>query len=141
ALTAYLPGVTPGQFAQYSVLKDSCHSSISQLCPSLGTSLNDTTYAAVQVVGVAGPAVTLELISIFKNGTGAHEAAIVNVAAGTSDITVVSQSVSDYFLLAGGLQAPDPIWNTPLARSLTATSSEMILGEMRTVNFLNFSVS
>jgi hypothetical protein len=103
--------------------------------------LNDTAYAAVEVVGVSGPTVTLELISIYKNGTGAHEVAIVNVATGTSNVTVVSQSVNDYLLLAGGLQAPDPIWDTPSARSLTATSSEMVLGEMRTVNFLNFSVS
>ena len=141
AVTAYLPAVVPGQFAQYNVLKDSCHSSIPQICQSLGTSLNDTTYSAVQVVGVSGPAVTLELISIFKNGTGSHEAAIVNVATGTSNVTVFSQGVNDYFLLAGSLQAPDQIWNTPSARTITATSNEMVLGEMRTVNFLNFSVS
>jgi len=141
AVTAYLPAVTPGQFAQYKVLKDSCHSSIPQICQSLATSLNDTTYAAVQVVGVSGPTVILELISIFKNGTGSHEAAIVNVATGTSNVTIFFQSVSDYFLLAGGLQAPDHIWNTTSARTLTTTSNEVILGEMRTVNFLNFSMS
>jgi len=142
ALTpTYLPGVLAGQFAQYNVLKDSCKSSTHQICQSLATSLNDTTYAAVKVVGVSGPTVTLELISIFKNGTGSHEAAIVNVATGTSNVTVFSQGVNDYFLLAGGLRAPDRIWNTSSARTLTSTSNEMVLGEMRTVNFLNFSVS
>ncbi len=142
ALTpTYLPGVLAGQFAQYNVLKDSCKSSTHQICQSLATSLNDTTYAAVKVVGVSGPTVTLELISIFKNGTGSHEAAIVNVATGTSNVTVFSQGVNNYFLLAGGLRAPDRIWNTSSARTLTSTSNEMVLGEMRTVNFLNFSVS
>jgi hypothetical protein len=131
----------PGQFAQYKVLKDSCTSSIPQLCQSVGTNLNDTKYAAVQVIGVSGPAVTLELISIFANGTGVDEGASVNVASGTSNVTVFSQGAGDYFLLAGSLQAPDQIWSTASARSLTATSSEMILGEIRTVNFLNFSVS
>ncbi len=71
-----------GQFAQYKVLKDSCQSSIPGLCQQFETSLNDTTYAAVQVVEVSGPAITLELISIYKNGTGAHQGAVVNVANG-----------------------------------------------------------
>ena len=85
--------------------------------------------------------VTLELISIYKNGTGAHEGAMVNTATGTSNVTIFSQVVNDYFLLAGNLQAPDQIWATTSARSLTATGNEMVLGQMRTVNFLNFSVS
>jgi len=131
----------PGQFAQYKVLKDSCQSSIPQLCQQFETSVNDTTYAAVQVVGVSGPVVSLELISIYKNGTAAHDGASVNVATGTSNVTVFSQRVGDYFLLAGNLKAPDQIWSTTSARSLSATSNEMVLGEMRTVNFLNFSVS
>src|SRR6266571_5668545 len=95
----------------------------------------------VQVFDPPNLTVTLELISIFKNGTGSHEAAIVNVATGTSNVTVFSQSVNDYFLLAGGLRPPDRIWNTSSARTLTSTSNEMVLGKMRTVNFLNFSVS
>jgi hypothetical protein len=140
AATSYLPAVSIGQFAQYKVLKDFCHSSIPQICQSF-EGLNDTTYAAVQVVGKSGPAVTLELISIFKNGTGAHRGAIVNVETGTSNVTAFSRSVSDYFLLAGNLQALDQIWKTPTAPRLNATSDEIILGGMRTVNFLNFSVS
>jgi hypothetical protein len=141
AVTSYLPNVNPGQFAQYKVLKDSCHSSIPQICQQFGTSLNDTTYAAAQVVGKSGPAVTLQLLSIFKNGTGAHQGAIVNVDTGTSNVTAFSRSVSDYFLLAGNLQFPDQIWNTASAPSFNKTSSEIVLGKMRTVNFLNFSVS
>ena len=141
AVTAYLPSVTPGQFAQYKVLKDSCHSSILQICQSLGTSLNDTTYAAVQVVGVSGTAVTLQLVSIFKNGTGEHAGALVDVATGVSNVPAFSLGARDYFLLAGALAAPDKIWNTLSAPTLNKTINEMVLGASRSVNFLNYSMS
>jgi hypothetical protein len=84
--------------------------------------------------------VTLELISIYKNGTGSHRGAIVDVETGTSNVTAFSRTVSDYFLLAGNLQALEKIWNTPTAPHFNTTSSEIVLGRMRTVNFLNFSV-
>ena len=131
----------PGQFAQYKVLKDSCQSSLSGLCQSFETNLNDTTYAANQVVGVSGTAVTLELISIYRNGTGAHVGAIVDVATGTSNVTAFSLKPGDYFVLAGSLQAQDQIWGTSTAPQFNTTSSEMVLGEMRTVNHLNVSMS
>jgi hypothetical protein len=137
---SYLPAATPGQFAQYKVLKDSCQSLIPQICKSLGTSLNETTYAAVQVVSISGPAVTLELISIFKNGTSAHEGALVNVATGASNVTAFSLAANDYFLLSGGLEYPNQLWNTPSAPSINKTINEMILGSSRNVNFLNYSM-
>jgi hypothetical protein len=142
AVTSYLPNVNLGQFAQYKVLKDSCHSSISSVCQSFGTSLNslnDTTYDAVQVLGVSGPAVTLQLISIFKNGTGAHTGALVNVATGASNITAFSLGARDYFLLAGGLAAPEQLWSTLSAPTFNKTINEMVLGSPRNVNFLNYS--
>jgi hypothetical protein len=137
----YVPAVVAGQFAQYKVLKDSCQSSIPGLCQQFETSLNDTTYAAVQVVEVSGPAITLELISIYKNGTGAHQGAVVNVATGTSNVTAFTLSTSDYFVLAGNLQAPEQLWNTPAAPTFNTTSNTVVLGEMRTVNHLNISMS
>ena len=130
----------PGQFTQYKVLKDSCKSSIPQFCQSFGTSLNDTTYAATQIVGVSGPSVTLQLITIYKNGTGAHAGGLVNVATGASNITAFSTSTRDYFVLAGSLEAPDQIWNTLSAPTLNKTVNEIVLGSPRNVNFLNYSV-
>jgi len=94
------------------------------------------------VVGVSGPAVTLELTSIYKNGTGAHAGAIVNVATGTSNVTAFSLGEKvDYFVLAGNLQAGNQTWDTPSAPRFNTTSSETVLGEMRTVNHLNVSMS
>ncbi len=140
AVPAYLPAVMPGQFTQYKVLKDSCKSSIPQICQSFRTSLNDTTYAATQIVGVSGPSVTLQLITIYKNGTGAHMGGLVNVATGASNITAFSTSTRDYFVLAGSLEAPDQIWNTLSAPTLNKTVNEIVLGSPRNVNFLNYSV-
>jgi hypothetical protein len=144
---SYLPAVAPGQFAQYKVLKDSCQSLIPQVCTLLWTNLNDTSYTAVQVVGVSTPSppsVTLQLLSIFKNGTGAHRGALVNVATGASNVTLssiaaLSLGSNDYFLLAGGLVAPNQIWNTASAPKLNKTINEVILGSSRKVNFLNYS--
>src|SRR5207249_5786558 len=130
----------PGQFAQYKVLKDSCQSSIPGICQSLATNLNDTAYAAVQMVGASGPSVTIQLISIYKNGTGARVGGLVNVATGASNITAFTLSTSDYFLLAGGLEAPNQIWNTLSAPSFNKTVNEMVLGSPRNVNFLNYSL-
>ena len=140
AVTVYIPGVTAGQFARYEVLKDSCQSSIPQICQSFGTSLNDTTYAATQIVGVSGPSVTLQLITIYKNGTGAKAGGLVNVATGASNITAFSTGTRDYFVLAGGLEAPDKIWNTLSAPTLNRTANEIVLGSARNVNFLNYSL-
>ena len=140
AVTAYLPAAMPGQFAQYKVLKDSCQSSIPGICQSLATNLNDTAYAAVQMVGASGPSVTIQLISIYKNGTGARVGGLVNVATGASNITAFTLSTSDYFLLAGGLEAPNRIWNILSAPTFNTTINEMILGSLRNVNFLNYSI-
>jgi hypothetical protein len=94
------------------------------------------------VVGVSGPAITLELISIYKNGTGAHAGALVNVATGTSNVTAFSLGrMGDYFVLAGNLQAGDHVWDTASAPRFNTTSSEIVLGGMRTVNHLNVSMS
>jgi hypothetical protein len=140
----YLPAATPGQLAQYKVLKDSCKSITPQVCTLLHTSLNDTSYSAVQVVEVSAPSVTLQLLSIFKNGTAANKGALVNVATGASNVTLssipaLSLGPNDYFLLAGGLVAPNQIWNTASAPKLNKTINEMVLGSSRNVNFLNYS--
>ena len=140
AVFPYVPAVTPGQLAQYKILKYSCQSAFPQLCQSFENSLNDTTYAAVQVVAVSNPLVTLQLISVYKNGTGGHVGGLVNVATGASNITAFSLGANDYFVLAGGLAAHDPIWNTLSAPTLNKTTSEMVVGSLRNVNLLNYTV-
>ena len=138
---AYLPSATPGQFAQYKVLKDSCQSLFVGVCNSLGASLNDTAYAGVQVVGVSGPNATLWIISIFKNGTSTRAGGLVNVATGASNFTISSIVTSDYFLFAGKLATPSPLWNTSTAPIINKNDTETVVGSPRNVDFANFTVA
>jgi len=130
----------PGEFAQYKVLKNTCQSSIPQVCQALKISLNDTTYAAIRVVGVSGTAVTLQLISIYKNGTGSQEGALVDVATGYSNITAFGQLSGDYFVLATNLHAGNQLWSNP-SPTFNTTHIETVVGAMRSVNFLNSSMT
>ena len=141
AVPLYAPNVMAGEFAQYKVLKNTCQSSIPQVCQALKISLNDTNYAAIQVDRVSGSTITLGLISTYKNGTGAQEGALVDVATGSSNITAFSSLSGDYFVLAGNLAAGDTLWNTASAPTFNTTSSRMIVGMTRSVNFLNITSS
>jgi hypothetical protein len=138
---SYVPAVMPGQFAQYQVLKNTCHSSIPEVCALLKNSLNDTTYQAVNVSTVSGSMITLQRISIYANGTGTQQGGLVDVATGFSNITIFGFVSGDFFVLAGNLQAPNPIWGNPSAPTFNSTSNEMVLGATRSVNFLNSSVT
>src|SRR5947208_10306063 len=62
ATSTYAPAVAPGNLAQYKVLYDSCQSTDPSVCQSMGSSINDTAYAALEVIAVSGPTVTLRLI-------------------------------------------------------------------------------
>jgi hypothetical protein len=66
---------------------------------------------------------------------------LVNVATGASNITAFSLGANDYYVLAGGLAAPDQIWNTLSAPTLNKTISEMVLGSVKSVNLLNSTLS
>ena len=142
ATSTYAPAVAPGNLAQYKVLYDSCQSTDPSVCQSMGSSINDTAYAALEVIAVSGPTVTLRLITIYKNGTGSQEGAIVDVATGSSNVTSLAGGApGDYFVLAGNLQVSDHIWDDPSAPTFNSTSTEMVLDSSRSVNFLNYSSS
>ena len=128
ATTSYVPAVVPGNLAQYTVLYDTCQSTDPMVCQSMGNGLNDTQYAALQVVEVSGPTVTLQMITVYKNGTGSHQGVSVDVDTGQSNITAMGQGPpGDYFVLAGNLIVTDHIWNSPTAPIFNSTSSEMVL--------------
>jgi hypothetical protein len=122
------------------VLNYSCQSVYLQICQSFETSLNDTTYAATKIIGVVNRTVTLQLISVYKNGTGRQVGGLVNVETGASNITAFSLGPHDYFILAGGLLTQYRIWNTISAPTLNNTIPETILGSLRNVNLLNYTV-
>jgi hypothetical protein len=104
--------------------------------------LYNTDYGAVQVVSVAGTSVTLDLITVYKNGTGSSQGVLLDVATGSSNITALTTGPSAaYFVLAGGLQAGDTIWNTANAPRLNGTVTETVLGSSRVLNILNFTTT
>ena len=143
ATTSYVPAVMPGNLAQYMILYDTCQSSDPSLCQSMGSGgLNDTQYAALQVIAVSGPMVTLQLITVYKNGTGSHQGVSLDVDTGYSNITDLGQGPpGDYFVLAGQLLVTDHIWDSPSAPIFNSTRTEIVLSTPRSVNFLNFSSS
>ncbi len=142
AAAAYLPGVTPGHWASYKVLYGTCQSNPSNLCQSQGGSLTNTEGADLSVVAVSGTSVTLRLITVYKVGTSSQMGVKVDVATGATNVTSLLQGPpTDYFVLAGNLQANDKIWTTNNAPTLNQTLPETVLGTPRIVNFLNYTSS
>src|SRR5213592_5018515 len=126
---SYTPGVSVGQWAKYETLYDRCQSSDPTMCQSQGNGdLNDTDYGLIRIVDVSGTTVTFQLFTQYKNGTTSSEGAQVDVATGYSNVTsFASGAPSDYFILAGGLQMGDHIWDpnlAPSAPTLNQTTTE-----------------
>src|SRR5947209_10012748 len=81
---AYTPGVIGGQWALYRQLYQNCTPPNPTLCGSTSSSLD---YGILQVVSVYNTQVTLNLVSVYANGTGTHQGALVEVSTGTSNFT------------------------------------------------------
>jgi hypothetical protein len=142
ATPSYVPGVTSGQWAKYKVLHDSCTFMDPTMCKSFGPGgFTGADFGLLQVMGVSGTSVTLSLTAVYANGTTSYQGLIVDVAAGTTNASGVAGSQGDYLLLAGGLTAPDPIWDSALAPPLNTTGSDTVLGASRVGNFLNHTIS
>ncbi len=142
---SYMPAVTPGQWAKYQILTNTCQPAGSALC-MIESSLAETDYGVLQVFGVEGTNVTLKLSTVSRSGAGSQQGVLVDVSSGTSNVTGFPQGLpglqepsADYLVLAGKLNATDGIWNTSSAPSINKTLTEKILGESRDVNFLNYA--
>jgi hypothetical protein len=104
--------------------------------------LDDFDWGALRVVDVSGTSVTLSIILVYKNGTATEDGALVDVATGMSNVTIFGTATpTNYFVLARGLEAPDPVWDTNDAPTLNKTLSQLVLGVSRGVNFLNFTTT
>ena len=142
----YNPGVSVGQWAKYETLYDRCQSTDPTMCQGQGNGdLNDTDFGLIRIVDVSGTTVSFQLFTQYKNGTTSSEGAQVDVATGYSNVSSFgSGAPSDYFVLAGGLQMGDHIWDpnaAPTAPTLNLTNTEEVLGVSRSVNFLNYTFS
>lgn len=144
--TTYLPAVTSGQWVQYKPSYYHCESTSPSICDGFSSSsgsIGNTNYGTLRVLSVSGTKVTIEMGTLYKNETASHQTGVVDVSTGSSNLTGVPSQFAtgptDYFVLAGGLQSQDKIWNTPAAPAFNQTKMVNVLGVERSVNFLNFS--
>src|SRR3989454_2623122 len=137
----YTPGVTGGQWALYKQLYDNCTPPNPTLCSS--TSSN-TDYGLLEVASVYNTQVTLNLVTVYTNGTGTHQGVLVDVSTGSSNFTfspLPSQLPPNYFVLGKDLQAGYRLWNSANPATLNKTISENVAGQIRMVNILNYTIS
>ena len=133
----YTPGVTGGQWALYKQLYDNCTPPNPTLCSSTSSS---TDYGLLQVASVYNTQVTLNLVTVYTNGTGTHQGVLVDVSTGSSNFTfspLPSQLPPNYFVLGKDLQAGYRLWNSANPATLNKTISENVAGQTRMVNALN----
>jgi len=137
---AYTPGVIGGQWALYKQLYSNCIPYNPALCGSASSSLD---YGILEIVSVYNTQVTLNLVSVYSNGTGTHQGVMVDVDTGASNFTIspVPQPVPlNFFVTAKNLQAGNDLnRNTPLR--FNSTISAIVAGMDRMVNVLNYTVS
>src|SRR5207245_3496973 len=136
-VVGYTPGVTGGQWALYKQLYDNCTPPNPTLCSS--TSSN-TDYGLLEVASVYNSQVTLNLVTVYTNGTGTHQGVLVDVSTGSSNFTfspIQSQLPPNYFVLGKDLQAGYRLWNSANPATLNKTISENVAGQTRMVNVLN----
>ncbi len=137
----YTPALTSGQWAEYKLLATTCLPSGSPECLAQGNGgTSDMDYGLLEIAGVSGTNVTLDLSTAYTNGSNVAMQGWVDVASGGSSLTSLAGGApSNYFILSGGLQVGDAIWNAPGAPALNQTTTESILGDARDVNVLNYT--
>ena len=127
---AYNPGVTAGQYVKYG--------NFVGVGPG-AESFNEYAWLKLQVMDVSGKEVTFLSTSQFKNGTaisGNGTISVWNVEVGTEDGVPSTQGP----IIAVSLNQGDPIppSNT---YSVNRTETRVYLGNSRTVNILDASIS
>ncbi len=142
----YKPGVNPNQLAKYAILADDCISSIPAFfCAARDNAglkfLNNTAYTILRVTDISGRSVALDLMPSYQNGSTSHHIVVVDLATGAANFTAFTTGSlpSDFFIVAGGLKAPDHMWKSRDAPMFNLTTTESVLGVSRAVNFLNYT--
>jgi PKD repeat protein/uncharacterized membrane protein len=139
--SAYLPAVSVGDIASYklSVQWNSTSPQIPE--PAFFMLFASTDHVTFQVTQVSGRDITFSVAWYYLNGTVAHGTVTTNVQTGVSNSTGSLPIAVNNVFLAGGLQAPDSIYQILNSSSLNSTVSKTVLGAARTVNFLNMTSS
>ena len=139
---SYTPAVTAGQWAEYKTVVNSCFPVSSPACQAqaTGSGPSNTDYGILKITNVSGTNITISLITAYTNGTNQAMQGWFDVSTGGSSlVTLAGGAPSDYFILAGSLQATDGIWNTINAPTINQTTTESVLGQSRKANILNYT--
>ncbi len=141
--TAYTPAVTAGQWAEYKVV-NSCLPVSSPACVQVHATgsggLQNTDYGILKITDISGTNITISLITAYTNGTNEAMPGWVDVSTGGSSLVALAGGApSDYFILAGNLQATTGIWNTINAPTINQTITQSVLGQSRQANVLNYT--
>src|SRR5712692_4886501 len=130
---SYAPGVKPGDAVTYgnvTAFWNSVPSGIPPI-PFISEFLNiRSIHLAVE--SVSGSNITAAQTFTFTNGTADRTFTIQgNVASGLGNLT--------FWILAAGLTAGSPIYNTPGAPTLNSTNTLLVAGALRQVNSLTLT--
>ena len=138
---SYTPAIASGQWAEYKLLANTCLPSGSPECQAQGNGgMSNTDYGLLKIAGVSGTNVTIDLSTAYTNGSNVAMQGWVDVASGSSSLVgLAGGTPSNYFILAGNLQATDGIWNTISAPTINQTITESVLGQSREVSILNYT--
>jgi hypothetical protein len=135
ATIVYAAGVTVGQWASYTPINVTYHSTSSYFPePQDIKDLNNTVLATATVQHVwTSVNVTVQSVILYKNSTTKTEISNGDLMTGAGNLT--------YSLISGGLVATNPIWTTPNAPVINFTEPMNYLGVSRSVNIWNITAS
>ncbi len=134
AVVTYSPGVAFGNWAKYGQVSASWTSSIlGQRAPPPIADFLSTTWVRTNVSAVSGQEITAKQTRMFTNGTVRETTLAGNVESGQGNLT--------FWIISGGLNPGDKIYNNETAPTLNATISRAYLGSVRTVNVLNITLT
>src|SRR5947209_9033827 len=141
-VASYTPGVTSGQWAEYKL---SFHCAPDPaICNSFNNFPQAEDYGLLQVISVHGTQVILNLATVYQNGTGTHMGVSLDVSTGYSNTTTSlgpQAGPGDFLLVAAGLQANDHLFSSGDPRTFNKTVTELVAGQLRTVNVLNNTIT
>jgi len=130
AVTSYKPGVKPGDSAAYGQVNASWKSNISSVSPV--KDLFGVRSITVTVQNVVGSNVTARQTFSYPNGTARSFVWVEDVQSGAGN---VSSGID--WIIAGSLAAPEPLYESSSASTISQTVQGFYAGSVRTVSIIN----
>jgi hypothetical protein len=130
AAATYKPGVKPGDSATYAQINASWKSNSAPVSPV--KNLLGVSTITVTVQNVVGTTVTARQTFSYLNQTTRSVVWVEDVESGAGN---VSSGIT--WIIAGSLAAPDPLYESSSASTISQTVQGSYAGSVRTVNIIN----